>query len=158
MLQIKPFGDGAIHIRFGEEIADRVVQEVEAFAAQVFRAEGKWLLELVPTYTSVTIFYKPELDYRQITEWVYRIYKEESARTREQAKARLVEIPVCYGSEFGPDLDYVAKYHGLSVDEVIRKHTAPEYRVYMIGFMPGFPYLGGLDPRTGYPTPKQAAC
>ncbi|MDI6881031.1 MAG: 5-oxoprolinase subunit PxpB [Desulfitobacteriaceae bacterium] len=151
MLQIKPLGDGTIHIRFGEEIADGVFQEVQAFAAKVFRAKEEWMLELVPTYTSVTIFYKPELDYRQITEWVYRIYKEETARTSERAEAKLVKIPVCYGGEFGPDLDYVAGYHGLSVDEVIRKHTAPEYRVYMIGFMPGFPYLGGLDPELATP-------
>jgi KipI family sensor histidine kinase inhibitor len=62
-----------------------------------------------------------------------------------------VEIPVCYGLEYGPDLDAVAAHCGLSPDEVIARHTAAEYRVYMLGFSPGFPYLGGLDPNIAAP-------
>ncbi|MBX6395501.1 MAG: 5-oxoprolinase subunit PxpB, partial [Alicyclobacillaceae bacterium] len=64
---------------------------------------------------------------------------------------RLVEIPVCYGGEFGPDLAYVADYHGLTPERVIEIHSSTEYRVYMIGFAPGFPYLGGLSPELATP-------
>jgi len=60
-------------------------------------------------------------------------------------QARRVEIPVCYGGEWGPDLDFVARHAGLTTAEVIRRHAAAEYTVYMMGFLPGFPYLGGLD-------------
>jgi inhibitor of KinA len=69
--------------------------------------------------------------------------------------ARLVEIDVCYGGEFGPDLEEVARLRGLSVDEVVRIHSTGDYLVYMIGFSPGFPYLGGLDSRIA--TPRRAA-
>ena len=58
----------------------------------------------------------------------------------------MVTIPVCYGGDYGPDLAFVAQHAGLSEREVIRRHTAPKYRIYMLGFLPGFPYLGGLDP------------
>jgi inhibitor of KinA len=70
-----------------------------------------------------------------------------------------VEIPVCYGGEFGPDLDYVASHAGMSTHEVIERHMRPLYRVHLIGFLPGFPYLGGLDPRLATPrrdTPRTA--
>lgn len=152
MFEIKPLGDGAVHIRFGEDISDHVFQEVQSFSAKAFRAKKKGVTELVPTYTSVTVYYTPEWDYRTITEWLHRLYCEETAEESETAGAKLVDIPVCYGGEFGPDLDHVAAYHGLTPEEVIEKHTAPEYTVYMIGFMPGFPYLGGLD--SGLATPR----
>jgi inhibitor of KinA len=63
----------------------------------------------------------------------------------------VVEIPVCYGGAFGPDLDDVARHHGLTPDEVVRIHTAGDYLVYMIGFAPGFPYLGGMSERIATP-------
>ena len=74
-------------------------------------------------------------------------------------EGRLVTIPVCYGGDFGPDLPFVAKHAGLTEAEVIALHTGREYRIYMLGFLPGFPYLGGLDERLFTPrlnTPRTA--
>lgn len=69
-------------------------------------------------------------------------------------KERIVSIPVLYGGEVGPDLEYVAKHHGISPEEVIQIHSKNDYLVYMIGFAPGFPYLGGLDERIATPRKK----
>ena len=69
----------------------------------------------------------------------------------DENNAKVVEIPVCYGGEYGPDIEFVAKHNNLSVEEVIKLHTAPQYLVYMIGFCPGFPYLGGMDKRIATP-------
>ena len=68
-----------------------------------------------------------------------------------RVEAKVVYIPVCYGGEFGPDLDFVAEHNGLSVDEVVQIHTSTPYLIYMLGFTPGFPYLGGMSERLATP-------
>lgn len=75
----------------------------------------------------------------------------QKAENLPQKPAKVVEIPVCYGGQYGPDIEFVAEHNGLSVQEVISIHTKPEYLVYMIGFCPGFPYLGGMDERIATP-------
>jgi inhibitor of KinA len=69
----------------------------------------------------------------------------------KESKQRFVEIPVCYGGEYGPDLEAVAEYHHLSTSEVVEIHSKEEYLVYMIGFAPGFPYLGGMSEEIATP-------
>ncbi len=85
-----------------------------------------------------------------------------AAETTSLLEPRRVEVPVVYGGEFGPDLEFVARHNGLSPEEVIRRHTARDYPVYLVGFTPGFPYLGGLDetiaaPRLSSPRPRVPA-
>jgi inhibitor of KinA len=95
--------------------------------------------------------------YQIVTGRLERIIKEIAAAAAPPA--RTVDIPVCYGGEFGPDLAEVAARNGLSAEEVIRIHASAEYLVYMIGFAPGFPYLGGMSGRIAAPrrsTPRLA--
>jgi KipI family sensor histidine kinase inhibitor len=101
------------------------------------------IIEIIPTYRSLLIVYDP----LQTTPTRLKktlISLEERLPGIEIPPPGTVEIPVCYGGEFGPDIEFVAESHEITVDEVIRLHTEPEYPIYMIGFTPGFPFLGGL--------------
>jgi len=101
----------------------------------------------VPAYSSLAVIYDPTLiDFGGVKRAVEGV--EASA---ESFEGELVEIPVVYGGEYGPDLEFVAKHSGLSVDEVIEIHSKPVYRVYFLGFLPGFAYLGGMDERIAAP-------
>ncbi|EHR78026.1 allophanate hydrolase [Thermococcus litoralis DSM 5473] len=144
----KPAGDSAIAIIFGDEIDEEVNKKVHAVAEAIEEAAPEWLIEVVPTYTSVYIYYDPlKVSYSEVLEAVKPFL---SAESREEKK-RIIEIPVAYGGEFGPDIEFVAEYNGLTVEEVIEIHSKPLYRVYMLGFLPGFAYLGGMDERIATP-------
>lgn len=151
MFKLTPLGDWAIQVQFGDEIDSAVFDQVQGFLAKILHTQDKRVLDVVPAYTSVTVFYHPGVRYTEMAEWAHQLYTEEPLRSHGLTSKRIVEIPVCYGGNFGPDLNYIASYHRLSVDEVIFKHTAPLYMVYLIGFIPGFPYLGGLDPELATP-------
>jgi inhibitor of KinA len=100
------------------------------------------------------VHYDPlRLTYRQVTDWILPFLAQVEAG--EEMQTRVVEIPTYYGGKYGPDLESLAKLHNLTPMEVIKLHSAAEYRVYMMGFTPGFPYLGGLDPALA--TPRLAA-
>lgn len=109
------------------------------------------VLEVVPTYRSLLVYFNPLLITRlALVKRIEEILLTMQAST-ENVNAKVVNIPVCYGGEFGPDLDFVAQHNGLSVDEVVKIHTSTPYLVYMIGFTPGFPYLGGMSERIATP-------
>lgn len=118
--------------------------------------------ELVPAYTTVTAFYDPAQVVRAggpdtgIVDWLGTKIRErlKNPPKLEKVKSRTVEIPVCYGGEFGPDLGLVAKHAKVSPEEVIKRHSKADYFVYLIGFAPGFPYLGGLSKELS--TPRHA--
>lgn len=119
----------------------------------------------VPGFTTVTVHYLPHLVQRDapVAPWTAlagRLSALASGLDDEQPPAsRLVEIAVCYAPGFAPDLADVARHTGLAPDEVVARHTAPTYLVHMIGFLPGFAYLGGMDPRLATPrraTPRTA--
>jgi inhibitor of KinA len=111
----------------------------------------------VPAFTTLTVYYDPWLvsengrhpPYERVAQLLRELLPAAQAATETITAA--VEIPVCYGGEFGPDLDFVAGHTGLATEEVIALHAAPDYLVHMIGFAPGFPYLGGLDARLATP-------
>ena len=108
--------------------------------------------ELVPAYTTVTVFYDPAKTVQAgapetgVVEWLGEKIRAaiKNPPKLEKTKARTIEIPICYGGEFGPDLGVVAKHAKLSPEKVIELHRGADYLVYLIGFAPGFPYLGGL--------------
>jgi len=119
------------------------------------------LIETVPAYNSVTVYYNPVEVYfstnNKVKETPYMIVKKIildllnksfSATTKRE---RIVKIPVVYGGKMGPDLEYVAHYHGLTIDEVIHIHSNTQYLVYMLGFAPGFPFMGGMDKQIATP-------
>ncbi|QHT67257.1 5-oxoprolinase subunit PxpB [Rhodocytophaga rosea] len=154
---VYPLGDAAIVVEFGTAISEDVHKKVRAFAAYLEKNRFPGMIEYVPAFTTVTLFYDPwmvsklgKLDaYQEIVHTIQQI--ENKVEEIELPEARLVEIPVYYGDEFGPDLAFVAEHAHLTIPEIIDIHSGAEYLVYMIGFAPGFPYLGGMDTRIAAP-------
>jgi len=137
-----PFGDTALLVEFGDTISSATNRKVVALSEAVQNTNVRGVEELVPTYRSLLIRYDPlRVSYEQL---VFRV-KDLAETLPSQvtgAVGREVVIPVVYGGQNGPDLAYVARFHKLSEEQVIRLHSEKEYRVYMIGFVAGFPYLG----------------
>jgi inhibitor of KinA len=149
--QIVPLGDTAIVIALGEEIDVATHEKVKAVAHLIDTNPLEAMVEYIPAFTTVTVIYDPlAITYERFTERV-RTLLEQAPPTSAGLEDRLVEIPVSYGGELGPDLDAVSTHTGLSSEEVVDLHGQPEYLVYMIGFAPGFPYLGGMSERLASP-------
>lgn len=135
--------DRSLMVRFGDTISVEIHQRVRALLALLTAEPVDGVYNLQPGYTSLLITFDPlQRDHSEL-EAVVRSYVERMDAVQLPA-ARRVEIPVCYGGEFGPDLVDVAKLHGITSEEVIRLHSSASYLVYFIGFVPGFAYLGGL--------------
>ncbi|MBB6734422.1 5-oxoprolinase subunit PxpB [Cohnella zeiphila] len=155
--KISPLGDLAVMVQFGETIEQATYERVRQLSNYLERFPFVGMVEYVPSFLSVTVYYDP---YALIGETILSDAQEivgpyELAAKRVEEilakleasgdqQPRIVEIPVCYGGEFGPDLPEVAAYHNLSEQEVIDIHSSADYLVYMLGFAPGFAYLGGL--------------
>ena len=136
-------GDQGLLMELGDGIDIRINERVRAVTLAIEQAQLKGVIEIVPTYRSVVVMYDPlQTRMNKLKEALTRLSDEVSG-TGTPPPDR-IEIPVCYGGGFGPDLDGVAARHGLPREEVIRLHTEPDYLVFMIGFTPGFPFLGGL--------------
>ncbi|WP_290584816.1 5-oxoprolinase subunit PxpB [Alicyclobacillus sp.] len=147
---ITPLGDSAAVVRLGETIDPETHRRVRRLERAIERAAPRWFVELVPAFTTVTVFYDPmRADFAQVEGWLAR--QVEALGDEPLPPPREVRIPVCYGGEFGPDLGEVAAHNGLTEDEVIFIHSQGAYVVYMIGFAPGFPYLGGMSERIAAP-------
>ena len=160
---LRPLGDRAILVKLGDRADEATHRLVVAACARLEAAPVRGMVEIVPGLASVAVHYDPAGFPHGTTGEVAHPYERIAAELRavlaelggeEPPPPRRVEIPVCYGGEFGPDLADLARYHRLTPDEVVRMHAARDYRVMMIGFAPGFPYLGGLDPRVA--TPRRA--
>jgi inhibitor of KinA len=147
---IKPMGDTALRIQLGEGIDPEVNRRVRAACAALERAAIRGVVECVPGYAAVTVHYQPHIvRYPELCRTLEAVV--ETGMDAALPPAYLVTLPVLYGGAQGPDLKFVAEHHRLSVDQVIELHSRPEYLVYMIGFAPGFPYLGGLPEELATP-------
>jgi len=159
-----PLGEAAILVEFGKAINLEIHRKVKALADYLDNNSFCGMVEYVAAFSSITVFYDPlavkrsNSSMKQVAdqpafEIVAAILKDLVAKLDCSTKnnPKIVEIPVCYGGEFGPDLEVVASHNQLDIDEVIHIHSSGEYLVYMIGFAPGFPYLGGLDERISTP-------
>lgn len=143
-----PAGDSAIAVEFGREIDFNINNQVAAMRTVIEAAidEGKikGIVELVPTYGSLLVVYDQlAVGYAGLIEQLKIL--AEGLEGVEIPDREVVEIPVVYGGEYGPDLGIVAQLNSLSEDEVIKRHSEAEYPIYMLGFVAGFPYLGGMD-------------
>jgi inhibitor of KinA len=142
--KIHPLGDAALLIQLGDEIDIIINQRVHALAAILDASPIEGFIETVPAYGTLVLHYDPLiLTYAEIRKWV-RATLDQVEATKFR-KPRQVQVRVRYGGEFGVDLESVASSCGLSIEEVIRLHSARTYTVYMMGFTPGFPYMGKLD-------------
>ena len=143
--RILPCGDSAITVEFGDVIDPDLNGRVLALEEILRRRAPAGLVEIVPTYRSLTVQFDPTvMDYNALAGL---IAAEGEAVEPRNAVGRRWRVPVVYGGEFGIDLDDVAAQHGLTPSQVVEIHAGAVYRIYMIGFLPGFTYLGGLDPR-----------
>lgn len=157
--EIFPLGDGALTVDFGNEISaslnDRVLRIAKTLQGNSFSG----LQEIVPAYSSLTIFYdvftvrKSFPDFATAFEAVKNLAEKAISQPQNlsNSKPRFVEIPVCYDAEFALDIDFVAQVNKITTAEIIKIHTNQIYRVFMLGFLPGFPYLGELDERIAAP-------
>lgn len=143
-------GDRALVVEYGEPSSPELSTRIAAIAHSLRAAPLPGVLDLVPAYTTLTLHFDPaSIDgnapfdtlAEQLGAWL------EAGAAQAPAPSRLVEIPVCYGGSFGIDLEDLAHRHGLGTADVIAIHSGAEYTVHMLGFVPGFAYLGGLDPR-----------
>lgn len=142
--RLLPCGDTAFTIEFGDRIDAGLSARVLALDAALAARALPGLRETVPTYRSLTVHLDPVVaDPAELGRAVLALAGEPLASV---PSTRLWRIPVVYGGEFGIDLDAVAAHHGFAPEAVIERHSAPEYRVAMIGFLPGYAYLEGLDP------------
>ena len=136
-------------MEFGSRISRRAHRRVLDLREKLSGLSG--VDALVPTYRSLFVGYDPlELSFEELSLGVEAAGEALFSRARK-TPGRQVELPVCYHPSLGPDLADVAQLHGLADEEVVALHTAPLYRVYLLGFTPGFAFLGGLDPRLNTP-------
>ena len=134
-------GDRSLLVELGDEINPAVNQRVQELFTRLDLQRPNGILDLVPSYRSLLVVYDPlGISLDEIKSGIKDIWYEPKQPRLPQPRA--VEIPVVYGGEHGPDLNLVAQYHNLTPQQVIEFHTKPTYRVYMIGFTPGYPYLG----------------
>jgi len=148
--RLLPAGDAALVVELGDTIDPAINRRVHALAHTLAAMAVPGVIESVPAYRSLLVHYDPlVLSYAQAREAAAAALGR--CADLPPQEPRTVEIPTAYGGEYGPDLAYVASYHGLSVEEVVRLHSGAIYTVYMLGFTPGFPYLGGLPPQLATP-------
>lgn len=149
-IKILTAGDSALLVEFGKEINKEINQKITAVVKIIKEQQIEGIVELIPSFCALVINYDPRvISYDEIKKRVESIFELDIAVG--ETKKRVFEIPVCYGGEYGPDIENIAKNAGLSVEEVIKIHSSRDYLIYMLGFLPGFCYLGGLDERIHTP-------
>lgn len=158
-IRILPMGDRALVIEFGDTSSIELSARIAAAAYRLRGSPPPGVLDVVPAYTTLTLHFDPasigsgNTPFEALAEQISAWLNDEPATAAPPS--RMVEIPVCYGGAFGEDLEALARQHGLSTADVIAIHSGAEYTVHMLGFVPGFAYLGGLDPRLF--TPRRSA-
>lgn len=154
---IETQGDRCLIVVLGERIEAELNRRAQAIAENLARARLPGVLDVVPAFSTVAVHYQPRSVQRETAVPPWRALERQVADVVERttlragASSRLVEIPVCYDADFGPDAAEVAAHCGLATADVGRMHAATEHFAYMIGFSPGQPYLGGLDRRLEIP-------
>lgn len=141
-MQIKPYGDSAILIEFEQEISQEINAKVNAYHQAITQAKIRGVLACIPAYCSLTISYNPsEIQYKALSQKILHLdFSKETLKENQ----RLLTIPVCYDEVFGLDLEELAQKKSISKAKIIELHTNTMYQVFMLGFLPGFAYLGKL--------------
>ena len=143
-------GDRALVVEIGEVISPECNRRVNQLLGAIEEGGVRGVVDLVPTYRSLMVQYDPMLvSFEELRGAISEVGSK--LKDGKAGAGRLVEIPTLYGGEYGPDLEFVAEQAGLSVEDVVQLHSSVDYLVYMMGFTPGFPYLGGLPERLATP-------
>ena len=148
--------DSAILVEFGEGISEDVNSRVYRFRDAIKRSDvNDYVIETIPAYRTLLIEYDAvRISDSEIHDYLLRLVEELPDKEGDIGTTRtgsVIDLPVVYGGQFGPDLADVAEHCGMSGQQVIQIHSEAVYRVYFIGFAPGFPYLGGMDARIACP-------
>lgn len=150
--RLRPAGDKALVVEFGDVIDEATNARVQRLHAALQGVQG--IMETVPTYRSLLVYYDPlAISLSGLMQEVLR--REEAVAPRQQPTPPVFRVPVVFGGKYGPDLPFVAAHSGLTEDEVVRLFTGALYRIYMLGFTPGFCYLGGLSRELAAPRLKK---
>jgi len=158
--RFRPSGDRMLLMAFGDTIDLRINEKVRAMTQLVRKRPPRGVQFVLPAYNCLGVMYDPLSTTPTVLEQNLRRLATQMADA-DIPPPRIIEIPVCYGGELGPDIDFVAEHNGLEVRDVIAIHTARPYHIYTIGFAPGFCYLGGLDKQLHTPrleTPRTLVC
>ncbi|MBV1758604.1 MAG: 5-oxoprolinase subunit PxpB [Dethiosulfatibacter sp.] len=149
-MKIKPSGDRGILITLGDSINEETNIKITALAAEITDQHFAGIEDLIPSYTQLLIQYDPLIeDYETLCQTIRSL--EHTVNDLSSDKQMIIRVPVLYGGDSGSDLSFVASYNHLTEEEVIRIHSSTAYLIHMIGFTPGFPYLGGLSERIRTP-------
>jgi inhibitor of KinA len=160
MPPILPLGDHALTVIFGETIDENINREVVAFFDYLHEKNIEGLKDFIPAYASLTVVYDVALIRRHHAISAFEYVRSQIQRAldtfrfEEAERARLVKIPVCYDVSLGIDLQQMAAQKNMTPNEIIGLHSALQYRVYMIGFLPGFAYMGKVDAKIAAPRKK----
>ncbi|MFD2706951.1 5-oxoprolinase subunit PxpB [Salibacterium lacus] len=149
-LQMNMVSDTAVQVTFGTVISMETHKNIRAFCRELEKYPQKGIREWVPSYTAVTIFYDPFL-LSPVTLKTCIMKMCDGIENHNLPDEMQVTIPVCYEKAYGPDLNHVAAHNQLTPEEVIELHTEPQYLIHMMGFIPGFPYLGGMNEKIAAP-------
>jgi len=153
--RIVPLGDRCLVVEFEHRVDAAINRKARALANALLARPLEGVVDVVPAFCTVAVFYRPEQlapqpsPFQQLRLSIEAVLA--AGAESLEGQERVVRVPVCYGGEHGPDLDEVAIACGMTPDEVVRAHVASEHVVFMLGFSPGFPYIGGLDPRLALP-------
>ncbi len=143
-------GECAVTVEFSRDMDPHAGTAAVMLAGALRGQNVDGICEIIPTYRSVTVCFDPlAISYKVIKKWISRCMRHHTATAGK--RIRRFYIPVCYGGQYGIDLDYIAQRTGLAPREVVRRHISREYPINMIGFLPGFPYLSGMDPTIAVP-------
>ncbi|PTM53243.1 5-oxoprolinase subunit PxpB [Desmospora activa] len=149
-----PLGDTGVRVGFGERLDPQTHRQVRVFAQALSAKVPAGVVEWVPTYCAVTVYYRPyEISYDDLCQHLRKV--EAGKENLVQAVERTVVLPVAYGGEYGPDLMELCALKEITAAELVSLHSDPTYLVYMMGFVPGFPYLGGMPEQLSVPRLKQ---
>lgn len=141
-----PFGDSGILIQFETKICESINRKVTLITSEIEKKLKEEIIEVVPSYSNLLVIYDPlKNGYFQLIEKINSIKLDTKTGNGRAKDHEVINIPVCYEGDFGIDIEYVAKCNNLTVKEVISIHSKPNYLIYMLGFTPGFPYLGGMS-------------
>lgn len=149
-IRILTEGDSSVLVEFGKEISPEINRKITATVQLMKEQHIEGVVDMIPAFCSLLVNYDPRvISYDDLKKRLEILLKMEV--TAGEGCRKVYEIPVCYGGEYGPDIENIAEHAGLSVEEVIKIHSSRDYLIYMLGFLPGFCYLGGLDERIHTP-------